>query len=127
MASAHKMVDNVRRGCIAASAAEPFAAGQTLDYTRGRVNPAVCTRVRGKLCVVFRLDGPKSIFFTVVAVATGRSADGHAGQTESVIYGVFVIVVASRLEVVNGGGLDGGGGIVKMVSFKRRLGCSLHD
>ncbi len=41
MTSTDKMIDDVRRGCIAPGTAEPLAASQALDNAAGRVYATV--------------------------------------------------------------------------------------
>lgn len=56
------------------------------------------------------------ILFAVVAVAQGGATNGDAGQTESVIDCVLVVIVAAGPHVVNRGCFNGGGGIIKVIT-----------
>ena len=72
----------------------------------------------GELSVVVDIDRTQSIFFSVVAVAEATSGR-NTGQAEGIVYGVLVVIVKPSLGVVHGGGIDGGGGVIEMITYTR--------
>jgi len=114
VASAHKMVDDMRGRGVAASATEPLIAYQALDYAGWRVYSTVCTGMSGKLSIIVNRN--QAILFAVVAVTKCGAADRHTDQAESIVYRVFVIIVASCLKIVHRRCLDSGSAIVEVVT-----------
>ena len=47
MTRTDQVIDDMRGRCIPASAAEPLATGETLDYATGVMNAAVSTSISG--------------------------------------------------------------------------------